>query len=206
MANRSDKQRRYEEVRRKQLQKELRALRPLDIAAIAVAAALLLCFFFDWAQVYNTDYGVEVHVCGFSFAAAALTGGFSSTAAVYGDIAVPFYYYAQSYTTAMGALSLAAVAVGLACVALPAVRLATGNRRCYGADIACAAAAAALLIACYAVGLAMNGSDILPVYCSGNPACSVQSYALIGAITALALLAIEIGAAVRSGRIRRAHS
>ena len=35
MANKSDKQRRHEEARRKQLEKDRRALRPLDIAAIA---------------------------------------------------------------------------------------------------------------------------------------------------------------------------
>ena len=205
MANRSDKQRRLEEARRKQLQLDLHALRPLDIAAIAAGVALLLCFFFDWAQVYNTDYGVEVHVSGFSFALAALTGGYSSTAAAYGDIAVPFYYYAESYCAALGALSLTAVIVSLLCIALPVVRLATGSRRLYAADIALPAAALGLLVACFAVGIAMNGSQILPVYCSGNPACSIRSDAAIGAIVAAAATAISIVSAVRCARICRAH-
>ena len=205
MANKSDKQRRLEEARRKQLEKDLRALRPLDIAVIAAGVALLLCFFFDWAQVYNTDYGVEVHVSGFSFALAALTGGYSSTAPVYGDISVPFYYYAQDYCDALGALTLTAAIVCVLAIALPVVRLATGNRSLYALDIALPAAALALLCACFAVGVAMNGSQILPVYCSGNPACSIQSYALIGAIVAAAATAIAVFSAVRCARIRRAH-
>ena len=42
MANKKDRQLRYEEARRKQEQKQLRALRPFDIAALVAAAAVLL--------------------------------------------------------------------------------------------------------------------------------------------------------------------
>lgn len=203
MANKKDRQLRYEEARRKQEQKQLRALRPFDIAALVAAAAVLLCFFFDFAQIYNTDAGVEVHVSGFSFALAAATGGFSSTSSVYGDIAVPFYYYAQSYSIVLGALALAAVAASLLALALPVVRLATGSRRWYALDAAAAALAAGLVVACFAVGVAMNASDILPIYCSGNPACSIRSYAVIGALVAAAALAIEIVSAVRCAAVKK---
>lgn len=203
MANKTEKRRRYEEARRKQQQRELRALRPFDIAALAAAAVLLLCFFFDWAQVYNSSAGVEVRVSGFSFAIAALTGSFNSAAAVYGNLAVPFYYYAQSYSIALGVLSLAGALAAVASVALPIVRLATGTRRLLWVDIALAAVAAGLLIACFAVGLAMNGSNILSIYCSGNPACSIQSYAMIAAIVAVGLLVLQICAALRARSIKQ---
>lgn len=190
MANKNEKTKRYEEARRNLMQRECRKLTPYTIVSVCLAAITLLCFFFDWAQVYNLDAGVEVHVSGFSFMLASLTGAFTSEAPIYGNLSVPFNYYAEGYCIAMGVLTLLAVLALAAIIVLLIIGAAKRKYRLWLANAVLSAVAVVLLTACFAVGLAMNGSDILPIYCSGNPACSIRSYAVISVIAA-ALLSVS---------------
>ena len=54
-----------------------------------------------------------------------------------------------------------------------------------------------LLVGSLISSLALNGSQILPVYCSGNPACSIRSDAYFPLIAAFAALTVAIVAAVK---------
>ena len=54
-----------------------------------------------------------------------------------------------------------------------------------------------LLVGSLISSFALNGSQILPVYCSGNPACSIRSDAYFPLIAALAVLAVAVIAAVK---------
>ena len=199
--NRQAKLRRESEAR---FQTACRELRPLSAASAAILAAVAAMFFVTWADIYNTDIaGAEVSFSGFNCLLAALTGGYSSAQALYGDIAVPFFYYAESYVRSLGVLT--AVSMGLLLAAL-VCQIVAWAKKLWPAMLAGAvlnAAAMATLAACWITARSMNGSDILPIYCSGNPACSIRSYAVVPAVTALAALAFGVVGAVKYLRARR---
>ena len=54
-----------------------------------------------------------------------------------------------------------------------------------------------LLVGSLISSLALNSSQILPVYCSGNPACSIRSDAYFPLLAAIAMLTVAIVAAVK---------
>lgn len=177
-------------------------MRYLDIAATCAAVVAVLCFFFDFAQVYNSSSGVEVNVSGFSFAIAALTGKFDSASAIYGDISVPFYYYAEDMSLILGVFALIALIAAVAVIAMQTWAIIKPHKRLNILSIIVSVALAILLIACFVVGLAMNDSNIISVYCSGNTACSIRSYAIVAAVVAVILAAAEICIAVKHSDLK----
>ena len=73
-------------------------------SGLILSAVLLLCYFFGFSYVWNTSYGSEASVNGWNYIVSCLTWiftgfkwKFKSTGALYGDIAVPFNYYAKYY-------------------------------------------------------------------------------------------------------------
>lgn len=194
-----------DEIRRANMQqrkeKDFKAatakLNPCPIIALCLLCVALLLMFTAFAEVYNTDInGPEVKVSGFSFAVAGVTRDFSSASSVYGDMAVPFYYYAESYTVNLATAAL------VACIALIAAIVMQVLARVKGAQLNIAAAAVSILAAvlffvCLGIANSMTGSDILPYYCSSNPACSIRSYAVFPAVLSLAAAGFNIFAFVK---------
>lgn len=205
MANKSIQNRRSQEEQQEKFKQSFKHMRNLDIAAICAAGIAVLCFFFDFAQVYNSNSGVEVNVSGFSFLIAALTGNFESASTIYGDIAVPFYYYAEDLSLILGAFSLMAMIVALALIALQIWAIVKPHKRLNILSIIVSIALVILLFACFAVGIAMNESKIISVYCSGNTACSIRSYAVIAAVVAVIIVVAEIYNAVRYSDVKDMH-
>ena len=80
-------------------------------SGIIVGAVLLLCYFFGWSYVFNTGYGVEVGVNGWNYIIACFSWQFKSTAAVYGDMAVPFNYYAKYYVRVLSVMTTVSLGV-----------------------------------------------------------------------------------------------
>ena len=155
----------------------------------------LALFLVPWAEIYNTDIpGVEVTTNGFSFLAAAVTGDYTSTEAIYKDLAVPFNYYAESWCYRMG---LATLAAGIALLIGLLVQLVTVLKKAYVLNFLAAVAgllSGVSLLVVFFVGTTMKNSDILPIYCSGNPACSIHTYAFVPAIALLLMGIINIPA------------
>ena len=116
--------RRYEDLKRareEQYKHALSRLSPLLLSVFLLSILLLALFFCDLSYIHNTDVGREVSVSFWSYALATVSGSFSSPAAVFGDIAVPFYYYAETGTVLTGILSLVLVIAALALAVLSAV-------------------------------------------------------------------------------------
>ena len=116
--------RRYEDLKRareEQYKHALSRLSPLLLSVFLLSILLLALFFCDLSYIHNTDVGREVSVSVWSYALATVSGSFSSPAAVFGDIAVPFYYYAETGTVLTGILSLVLVIAALALAVLSAV-------------------------------------------------------------------------------------
>ncbi len=175
-------------LNQKQIQYDtvLRSLPKKSLIAALLGIAVLLLFLVPWAEIYNTDIpGVEVGTNGFSFWVAAVTRNFTGTGAVYKDLAVPFYYYAQVWCER---IALATLVAGIALIVAVVAQLLTLLKKAYGAAIVSALGflvAAVGLGAAFWVASTMHNSDILPIYCSGNPGCSIHTYIYIPALVAL---------------------
>ena len=192
--------RRYEDLKRareEQYKHALSRLSPLILSVFLLSILLLALFFCDLSYIHNTDVGREVSVSVWSYALATVSGSFSSPAAVFGDIAVPFYYYAETGTVLTGILSLVLVIAALALAVLSAVVFLRRKYDLLPLLLFAAGVTVLLLVGSLISSLALNSSQILPVYCSGNPACSIRSDAYFPLIAALAVLSVAIVAAVK---------
>ena len=108
MANKKEKEKRARENVALQYKKSAGKLLPFYGWAIAVSLVVVICYFLNWVYVYNSDYGVEVKASGFSFISAASADNYSSADKIYGDLAMPFYYYAKASCETLGAVTLTA--------------------------------------------------------------------------------------------------
>lgn len=192
--------RRYEDLKRareEQYKHALSRLSPLILSVFLLSILLLALFFCDLSYIHNTDVGREVSVSVWSYALATVSGSFSSPAAVFGDIAVPFYYYAETGTVLTGILSLVLVIAALALAVLSAVVFLRRKYDLLPLLLFAAGVTVLLLVGSLISSLALNSSQILPVYCSGNPACSIRSDAYFPLLAAIAMLTIAIVAAVK---------
>ena len=163
--------RRYEDLKRareEQYKHALSRLSPLLLSVFLLSILLLALFFCDLSYIHNTDVGREVSVSLWSFALATVTGSFSSPAEVFGDIAVPFYYYAETGTVLTGILSLVLVIAALALAVLSAVVFLRRKYDLLPLLLFAAGVTLLLLVGSLISSLALNSSQILPVYCSGR--------------------------------------
>lgn len=62
---------------------------------------------------------------------------------------------------------------------------------------------AVFAIAQYAVCMSMSGSQILPVYCNGNPACSIQSDLVGSLILSIVMVAANIFAVIKFAQLKK---
>lgn len=192
--------RRYEDLKRareEQYNRALSRLSPLLLSVFLLSILLLALFFCDLSYIHNTDVGREVSVSVWSYALATVSGSFSSPAAVFGDIAVPFYYYAETGTVLTGILSLILVLAALALAVLSAVVFLRRKYDLLPLLLFAAGVTVLLLVGSLISSLSLNSSQILPIYCSGNPACSIRSDAYFPLIAAFAALTVAIVAAVK---------
>ena len=178
--------RRYEDLKRareEQYKRALSRLSPLLLSVFLLSILLLALFFCDLSYIHNTDVGREVSVSFWSYALATVSGSFSSPAAVFGDIAVPFYYYAETGTVLTGILSLVLVIAALALAVLSAIVFLKRKYDLLPLLLFAAGVTVLLLVGSLISSLALNSSQILPVYCSGNPACfAALTVAIVAAV------------------------
>ena len=183
MANKKTLNERIKADKQKRLNASMKKLNVFPIIGAAVTALVFLLLLVKWACIFNTDIkGNEVQITGYNTLFAAFSGKYSVAKDAYGDMAVPFFYYAPKYCKTLGALTIAAfIATALALAAQ--IFVAISKKHVFNVAPACFnVVAGALYIACFIVALTMKNSDILPVYCSGNPACSIKSYAIFPAL------------------------
>ena len=171
-------------------------LGPYATAELSLLVIALLLFFTNWLEIYNTDIpGIEIGVSGFSTAICGLTGNYTLPDSVYGMMAA-FYYWVPGPCPALGVTTLAAL---IALVAALVLSILTVAKDLHQLDLPAAVLSvisAALMIAGFVLAKSME-PDMIAGYCSGNPACSLRSYALVPAIVAVAVAVICILAAVK---------
>lgn len=204
MANKNRKtqahQAQQQKLKQKQYDAATKNLFIFPCIALGLTVLALLFLFVNFAEVYNTqlDNPVEVAVRGWSFFIVGLTGNYTAPNKIYGDLAVPFYLYAAEWCET---LALVAVFAVLITVLYAVVQIITIIKKTHGLNIASAVLgliSAVLFIVCYAEGLAMKDGNILSLYCSNNPNCSIKSYAIVSAIIMLGATAVSAFAAYKT--------
>lgn len=167
----------------------LKKLAPYTYAALGLLVAALLLFFTHWLEIYNTDIpGVEIGVSGFSAAICGLTGNYTLPDGIYGMMGA-FYYWVPGPCPALGVTTLIALAALV--VSLVLVIVALGTKK-HALDVGAAVLSVVSTI-CLVVGFVLAKGmepDMIAGYCSGNPACSLKSYALIPAFFTIAAAAV----------------
>ena len=153
---------------------------------------MLVFFFFGWCYVYNKDYGVEVNCSGWNFICMSFCWNFKSTEKVFGDIAIPFYYYAQYHVIILEIMTTVIFYLTIVLIALAAFNLKKANRKITSVFMVVSIIYSALLLAAFITALTMNGSKILPKYCGGNPKCSVDSLIIFPFLLSIAIMITNI--------------
>lgn len=196
--------------RDKAFKKTLNDLTYLPAIAAILGAIALLLFFAQWCEIYNTDAKTgEVSVSGFNCILAAWTGRYSDPSAIYGDMAVPFYYYAKAVMPTLGTLSciafFASVGTFLLGVVTTVVAAVRKNHTLNLAASALAFVSGILLILCFAVALSVASTELIPTYCNGNPACYIRSFALFPALVLLCVGALHLFAFLNYRKAKAAY-
>lgn len=199
MANKRERERREKENILVQKNKAKEKILPFYLVSAGIGLVAIRFYFFNWVYIFNTTRGVGVEVgCnGFNFLIATLTGKFSSTSKVYGDLAVPFYYYAAKYCKTLGVVTLISIVCLILSIGFSVAAYFTKKQELSIGSVVTSLGAVVLLIVCFTVALSMKDSDILPVYCSGNPRCSIESLAILPAIVVCGMLAVQCVAAIK---------
>jgi hypothetical protein len=159
---------------------------------LVLLGLMLIFFFFGWCYVYNKDYGVEVNCNGWNFICMSFCWNFKSTSKVFGDMAVPFYYYAKYYVIVLEVMTTIIFYLTLVLIALVAFNLKKANRKITTIFMVLSIVYSVALLAAFITALTMNGSKILPKYCSNNPKCSVDSLIIFPFLLSVVIMIVNI--------------
>ena len=147
-------------------------------SGIIVGAVLLLCYFFGFSYIWNTTYGSEASVNGWNYIFACLSWTFKGTNGVYGKwLAVPFNFYAKYYVRVLAVATTVNLVILLSYIAVSVFNIIKYRPKLEIASMILLYVLAFSYLVCIVVALTMNGSNILPKYCSNNPKCSIATLA-----------------------------
>ena len=116
---------------------------------------------------------------------------------IYGDLAVPFYYYATSYVESLTLYTLISLIGAVVAILVLIVAAAKKLYQLHGAALLLSAISTIFLLMSFGTALSMSNADILSVYCGGNPACSIRSFAIEPALLMLGVTVVECVAFIK---------
>ena len=147
-------------------------------SGIVIGIVLLLCYFFGFSYIWNTQYGSEASVNGWNYIIACFSWTFKSSNAVYGSsLAVPFNYYAKYYVRVLAVATTVSFGILILYIAASCFNIKKYHQKLEIATMIILYVLAASYLACIVIALTMNGSKILPRYCNNNPQCSIATLA-----------------------------
>ncbi len=207
MANKKYLESKIKMEQEKEYLNKRKKLRLFPLAALLLAVVLLLFMLSNWAAIHNTamnngDGGYEIKVSGYNCVSAGISGEYTDMdTSRFGDMAV-FNYHIPAYIQKLCTLSVVVLFVVIVHLIVNLFALITNKQGAFNVvGIAFAVAEAALFIACYAVGISFNHAGILHTYCNDNPACSVQSNAILPALFAIISISAPVLAMIYSKKI-----
>lgn len=178
--------------------------RVLSAFSLFVTVLLLLLLLTNWAAIHNSaDDSIEVRFTGFQSVSAGLSGNYKSAdEGSFGNLAT-FYYFVPSAVRTLCLLTVVTLFVVVVQGIVSLFAVITNKQGMFNViEILFAAAEAGLFVACYAVARSMN-DPMVAGYCSGNPACSVQSTAILPALFAILSLALPVLRCVLSKKAKK---
>ena len=145
-------------------------------SGIIVGAILLLCYFFGFSYIWNTSYGSEASVNGWNYIFACLSWNFKGTEWIYGKwLAVPFSWYAKYHVRILSVGVTVSFFTLLAYIVISCFNIKKYRPMLERACMILLYVLTIVYLFCLIVALTMNGSNILPKYCSNNPKCSIAT-------------------------------
>ena len=161
--------------------------------------------------VHNTamteNGGQEVWVRGSAFLKALFSGTYTSADAGYDNLAVPFYYYAKAYCQPAALLTLFSVVSAVLTIFSAALSLVMAIwKKEYlftFLTLVFSVLTTVLIFVLFGIALSMANGDILTTYCNNNPACSIRSDVIWGAILSLLTVAANIFAVIKFVQIEK---
>lgn len=187
-----------ENKKKKKMKKQIRnfvaktsQMRKFQFIGIAIAILTLLLMFVSFGYIFNTKMnnnqgGTEVSFNGYNLLFAAFSGSYTSAdKGLYGDIAVPFTYYAKDWISSLGVLIMFPFFLTIGSIGIELYALIKNKQQFSLINAIITFLSFLFFLAIFIVGLSMKDSKILPIYCSGNPACSIHSLAILPAISIL---------------------
>ena len=141
----------------------------------------------------HTEYGVEANCNGCNFICQSFVWDLESENHAFGDISL-FYYFAEDYIYILQILTtiIFYLTLGLCALTFLGIKLKKHSRLIATFFMIVSIAYSTLFLAAIVVALTINGSRILPEYCSGNPACSVQSLIIFPFLLSVGMMIINI--------------
>lgn len=206
MANKNTK--RLEEIKKrenkKMYEKQVKTMVWYPVVMLIAALITLLLYSTNWAAIYNTDIGGnEVAITGFNCLSALFTDGFTSTDKSVGDMAVPFYYYAKNECESLSLATLVSLIILCFTIVLLVITIFSKKHNLIAANSVAFLAEAIALIVVYCIAMSMEDGKILPIYCGGNPACSINSMALIPVMISVVGIVVGVLGAVKYVKARK---
>lgn len=159
--------------------------------AVILLGLMFVFFFFGWCYIYNTGYGVEVGCNGWNFICMSFSWNFKSANRAFGDMAVPFYWYAEYFVVILEILTTIVFYLTIVLLILACFNLKKPHRILVKISLILSIVYAVTFLGAFITALAMNGSDILPSYCSGNPKCSVQSLIIFPFLLSVLIIVVN---------------
>ena len=150
------------------------------VGSVIILAILLLCFFFGWSYIYNTEpgVGVEIGINGWNYICLGFTNAFKSTnKTVFGDVD-SFYYWVKNWVKAETIITFVAFWLVIGLIAVSVMNIRKTNRKLALASAIGSIVLALVFLACFVIALTMT-PKMVKGFCGGNKSCSVHSLALI---------------------------
>lgn len=176
--------------REKAFKERTNEMRKFQFIAFAVLIFILLLLLVPFGYVHNTSMnngsgGSEVTFNGYNLLFAALSNNYSSANKAYGDIAIPFNYYARSYIVSMGPIMIISFVLILLAIAVNVFAFIKNRQELSLISLILFSLIFVLLFVLFIMALSMKNSLILPKYCSNNPACSIRSTAIFPSLVSI---------------------
>ncbi len=155
------------------------------VIGFALSIITLVLFSCGFSYVYNSKIsGSEVSVSGYNLISAVVTWDFKNPS--YGDIAVPFTYYAKTMTMILAILSTICFIIVTIGFLLSLLSLIIRNTKINLIAFNFLLCASIALFVTFIFSLFMGTTKIIPSYCGGNKACHMHSLIILPAITCFA--------------------
>ena len=203
MANKKSVEQRKQTARAEALLAKRKKLRVFPLISLVMTVVLLLLMLTNWAAIYNSDTGKnDLEYTGYQSVSAGLSGNYKSADInAFGEIAT-FYGFVPDKVKTLSLLSVIVLFVLVVHGLIELFAVITNKQSAFNVlGVIFTVASAGLFIACYAVARSMDGV-MIAAFC-GNPACSVQSSAIIPAVFAILVLASPILAMIFDAKGKR---